>query len=114
MSTFLRDLKTITERPLIPVLVFPCRAQVREVTYELAPYAHNLRWQSSALLALQEATGTFAQRSDPLLLLSSWPIGIRADAGFVLVGSGRSIPRASFRRRVSLSAGKRCDTLSRS
>lgn len=39
---------------------FPsCGRQVREVTYELAPYAHNLRWQSSALLALQEATGTW-------------------------------------------------------
>lgn len=72
MVTSLRDPNHVAEQPLTLDFIFPCRAQVREVTYELAPYAHNLRWQSSALLALQEATGTFPPRSGALLPLSSW------------------------------------------
>ncbi|KAJ9102197.1 hypothetical protein QFC20_005026 [Naganishia adeliensis] len=53
----LREIRKYQKSTDLLLAKLPFSRVVREVTYELAPYAHNLRWQSSALLALQEATG---------------------------------------------------------
>ncbi|GHJ84132.1 hypothetical protein NliqN6_0534 [Naganishia liquefaciens] len=55
----LREIRKYQKSTDLLLAKLPFSRVVREVTYELAPYAHNLRWQSSALLALQEATEAY-------------------------------------------------------
>ncbi|KAJ9093396.1 hypothetical protein QFC21_006426 [Naganishia friedmannii] len=55
----LREIRKYQKSTDLLLAKLPFSRVVREVTYELAPYASNLRWQSSALLALQEATEAY-------------------------------------------------------